>query len=259
MHRTRRSLTALAGVGALAVILATPSPALAKSDYGVTISGKHVRAGATVTVTVSMDDDAGIDPGARMCLFQIVGDHAPTPHSTYGFPDYAIPAGSRYVKVADCRRPVPDAQWAGTPQYDSGTTTYRLKVTSGGWLALAAFREENHVRMNTGGPILSNIVFVSGSGGAKPGAAAARTAVVSVGPAPRPSGQASPSSGSPAPAASSPADPATEPSDLPAAGPQAARKSGPGLGWLAAAATGALLIGGLITAIVVARRSRARS
>ncbi|WP_030438996.1 hypothetical protein [Actinoplanes subtropicus] len=170
----------LASVGAVALILATPSAALAKSDYTVTISGRQIRADTTVTVTVAMGDDAGIDDGTAMCLFQIVGDHAPVPHTTVGYPTYAIPAGSRLVKVADCQRPAPDAEWAGQPDYYSGSTTYKLKVSSNGWLALAAFREEGHTRVDTGGPILSNIVPAGGS--AKPEAAAAKVTVTSISP-----------------------------------------------------------------------------
>lgn len=268
MHSTRRTLTTLASVGAVAVILATPSPAQAKSDYRVTISGKQAKAGDTVTVTVALGDDAGITRDARMCLFQIVGDRAPVPHSTYGYPDYAIPAGSRYVKVADCQRPAPDAEWAGMPQYESGTTTYKLKVTSNGWLALAAFREENHVRMNTGGPILSNIVFVSGPGSIEPGAAAAKAAVVSISPAHEPetppssppsnrSGQARPSTSSPV-AAASPGDVATEPSRLTTADTQGARKARRRPVWLAVAVAGSLLLGGLTMAVTKTVRSRSR-
>jgi hypothetical protein len=277
MGSRRRSLAALAGVGAVAVVLATPSPALAKSDYGVTVSGRHVESGDTVTVTVTLGDDGGIDPGARMCLFQIVGDKAPRPRPTSGYyNDYAIPAGSRYVKVANCQRPAPDDGWSGLGSPDSGTTKYRLKVTSSGWLAFVAFREENGTRVDTGGPALSNVVHVRRPSGARPRAAAAEVTLLSMDPAHEPEviptsppaeapGQTGPSPdlGTPSEAPTAftydPSSEEVDQSSEEAAEEQAAREARPRLLWLAATATGGTLLGGLITGVALTLRSRARA
>jgi len=239
-------------VGAVALILATPSAALAKSDYSVTISGRQIRADTTVTVTVTMGDDGGIDDGTAMCLFQIVGDHAPVPHTTVGHPTYAIPAGSRLVKLADCQRPAPDAERAGQPDYYSGSTTYKLRVSSNGWLALAAFREERHTRVDTGGPILSNIVPASGS--AKPAAAAAKVTVTSISP---PDGVKGPPGTEPTRTESTESALA-ESTEFPSDDKQAAGTGRPRLRWLAAAATGGLLLGGLVTGVTMTLWSRRR-
>lgn len=268
MRNRRRKLAALAGVGAVGVVLAAPSPALAKASYGVTITGKQVRVGDTVTVTVTIGDDAGIDAGTRMCLFQIVGDHAPQPDQTDGTKYYyTVPAGSRYVKLADCQLPAPDPGWSDPSSYASGHTKYRLKVTSDGWLALAAFREQNGV--GSGVPTLSDVVRVSGPGGAKPGATSAKAKVVSIDPPHEPVIPTPPADTAPAPGGASedsgtPAAVATEtfaddPSSEEAAAEQAAREGRPKLRWLVATATGGFLVGGLLTGVTMTLWSRARA
>jgi hypothetical protein len=257
-----RKVVAVAGVVAGAVVFAAPSPALAKADYGVTITGNNIRVGDTVTVTVTVGNDGGVSADYKMCLFQIVGGTAPHPHSSGYYNDYAIPAGDRFVKVATCQHPAPDGPGSiiGPGEYDEGITTYRLKAISDGWLAFAVFPDG--ARLSDGPNALSNIVGVNGSGGTHPGAAAAKTEFLSTIPVPKPvttPGLANSSSVPGTPMILPTADETDDPSSDEAADEQAARDRTPKLWWLAAAGTGGLLLGCLLTGATMMLWSRARA
>jgi len=267
VRRTARNLVVLTVAGSLAVVFGAPSPAQAKADYAVEVSGRNLAVGSTVTVTVTMDNDGGIDDGARMCLFRIVGPHAPRPQNVGSLTEYTIAPGSRLVKVADCQRPAPDAEWAGSPDHYSGTTRYRLRVSSGGWLAFEAVLQENGTRVDIGGPIVSNVVRVGGSGGAESGAAGA--SLLSMDPAHEPT--VGPTAG-PAEVGGTPSARGTL--DAPAAaaghstgppssgGPgaeSAARGGRPKVRWLAGAVVGGLLLGGLVVGLTLILRPRTRT
>jgi hypothetical protein len=264
-----RKVAALAGAVTLAVVFAAPSPARAKADYGVAIAGKNVRVGDTVTVTVTYGNDGGVSADDKMCLFQIVGGTAPHPHSTGYANDYAVPAGDRFVKVAACQHPAPDGPDSiiGPDEYDRGITTYRLKTISDGWLAFAVFPDGP--RLSDGPYALSDIEGVRGSGGRHPGAAAAKTEFLSIIPVQEPvttPTSAPQATSGPADSAGVPgtpmvlpsADETDDPSSDEAADEQAARDHTPKLWWLAAAGTGGLLLGCLLTGAVMVLRSRAR-
>jgi hypothetical protein len=172
--------------------------------------------------------------------------------------------------VATCQHPAPDGPGSiiGPDEYDQGITTYRLKTISDGWLAFAVFPDGR--RLSDGPYALSNIDGVDGSGGTHPGAAAAKTEFLSVIPVHKPgatptssphatSGLANSSSVPGTPMVLPSADETDDPSSDEAADEQAARDRTPKLWWLAAAGTGGLLLGCLLTGATMMLWSRAHA
>jgi hypothetical protein len=57
-----------------------PEAAWAEADYGLSITESRIRVGQTFHVTVSIDDDGGIDRNTTMCPCQALSDRPAVRH-----------------------------------------------------------------------------------------------------------------------------------------------------------------------------------
>lgn len=149
----KTAVMAMAGVAAVSAVLVAPGAAWAKSDYGVSIAERRIRVGQTFHVTVSIDDDGGIDRNTTVCLYQALSDHPPVTSSHVHGP---------YRKLGACQRPAVDRS-----DPDFGKVRYTLKDTSSGWLTLVVFRGDRQ-RPETDANAVSRVVRVPGRVTTKP-------------------------------------------------------------------------------------------
>lgn len=144
---------AAAGAATVSAALVVPGAAWAKSDYGVSITESRIKVGQTFHVSVSIDDDAGIDRNTTVCLYQALSDHPPVKSSKVHGP---------YRKLGACQRPAIDRS-----NPDFGTVRYTLKDTSSGWLTLVVFRGDRQ-KPETDANAVSRVVHVPGRVTTKP-------------------------------------------------------------------------------------------
>jgi hypothetical protein len=235
----------MAGLAGVLAIGPLSGPAWAKSSYQLTIREQEVTVGQEIHVTVELGDDAGIGT-SRMCLFQMVGDHLP-PLNEYGY--YPTLVTDKYRKVADCRRPAPDDTIG-----DSGTSQFVLRATAPGRLTLVAFRDDNGLQQTLPdaglpkeyiGTQPATITVRNPRTTVEPNATVSLVRVEKPTPLPTPPPAATPDSTTPN------SDETTDP-------PLNATPSTDRPSWLLldAVMAGSLLLGGAVTGVVVARRTR---